>query len=46
MKLGMQMLEVPGFRKMCSSSYSAFHGIVVGLGRDKRMEVVTLFLGI
>lgn len=46
MKLGMQMLELPGFRKMCISSYSEFHGIVVSLGRDKRMEVATLFLGI
>lgn len=46
MKLGMLILELPGFKEIGCSSYSVLHGIVTGLRRDKRMEVTTLFSSI
>lgn len=39
-KLGMWMLEQQVLGK---SVYSAFSGMVTGLGREKRMEVANLF---
>lgn len=42
-KLGMWMLELPGFRKI-SLVCSAFYGMATGVGRDKRTEVVTVLI--
>lgn len=42
-KLGMLMLELPGFRKI-SLVCSAFYEMVTGVARDKRMEVVTVLI--